>query len=165
MTKRFNFGKIDYNHSGRKNCVVEVEIKYEQEHNSFYDKEFMEFTAIGFIYNPKHTNCYAGGQCLDTIKKFIPDNDIFNRIYTIWKRYHLNGLHAGTPEQESALNKHFNEIGERYDYRLACDYLKSINLYEVEINGKPYKYGHSWLCEEIPENIQQEIESLFTLTY
>ena len=163
MTKRFYFGKVDYNNSGRKNCAVEVEIEYKERHNSFYDKDFMEFTSMGFIYNPRHTDCYTGGQCLDTIKQFIPDNIIFDKIYRIWKNYHLNGMHAGTPEQERAVEEYRERTGRAYNYTEICDYLKSINLYDVEVNGQPYKYGHSWLCEEIPEEVQDEIRELFKI--
>ena len=165
MTKRFVFGKIDYNNSGRKNCSAEVEIEFEKKHNSFYDKDYMEFTAVGYIYNPRHTDCYQGGQCLDTMCKFddLAFNPIFHKIYNIWLKYHLNGMHAGTPEQEQAIAEYRKRTGKAYDYTDICNYLKSINLYEVEVNGQPYKYGHAWLCEEIPEKVQDEIKELFEI--
>lgn len=162
MTKRFVFGKIDYNNSGRKNCSAEVEIEFEKKHNSFYDKDYMEFTAVGYVYNPKHTDCYIGGQCLDTMYRFdsLALNPIFHKIYRIWLKYHLNGMHAGTPEQEQAIKEYRERTGKAYDYKDICDYLKSINLYEVIENGQPYKYGHAWLCREIPETVQNEIREL-----
>ena len=163
MIKRFYFGKVDYNGSGRKNCAVEIEMEYKLCHNSFYDKDYEEFTAMGFIYNPRHTDCYTGGQCLDTINNFIPNNPIFKKIYKIWKKYHLNGMHAGTPEQEQAIKEYRERTGKAYDYTDICNYLKSINLYEVEVNGQPYKYGHAWLCEELPEEIKAEIEELLDM--
>lgn len=163
IRKRFTFGKVDYNRSGRKNCAVEVEISLRHNHNSFYDKDYEEFTAMGFIYNPRHTDCYAGGQCLDTINKFIPKNSIFKKIYKIWKKYHLNGMHAGTPEQEQAIKEYRERTGKAYDYTDICNYLKSIYLYEVIENGQPYKYGHGWLCREIPEEVKAEIKELLDM--
>ena len=160
ITKRFTFGKVDYNGSGRKNCPVEVEISLRHNHNSFYNKDYEEFTAVGYIYNPRHTDCYAGGQCLDTIKEFIPDNIILDRIYRLWKKYHLNGMHAGTIEQEDSIHQYFAETGRSYDYREACEHLKAVGLYEVVENGKPYKYGYGWLCREIPEEDLAEIREL-----
>ena len=164
ITKRFTFGKVDYNGSGRKNCAVEVEISLRHNHNSFYNKDYEEFTAVGYIYNPRHTDCYAGGQCLDTIKEFIPDNIILDRIYRLWQNYHLNGLHAGTVEQEQAIKEYKERTGKAYyDYTDICNYLKSINLYEVIENGQPYKYGHGWLCREIPEEDLKEIRNLLEI--
>ena len=161
MKKVFKFGKIDYNGSGRKNCTVEVEIRLEEEHNSFYDKDYLEFTACGDIWNPRHTDSYSCGQNLDTIKEHIPDNLLFDVIYRMWKKYHLNGLHAGTKEQEQAVNEYFKRENKRYDYTEACDYLKSINLYEVTEADKSYKYGHGWLCQDIPEEDLEIIKGLF----
>ena len=61
MRKVFNFGKIDYNHSGRKNCMVEVEMELRDREGEY------EFSVCGDIWNPRHTSAYCGGQCLDTI--------------------------------------------------------------------------------------------------
>lgn len=160
LAHTFKFGKVDYNGSGRKNCAVEVEVELRERHNSFYDRDYIEFTACGSIYNPRHTDCYVGGQCLDTIKEYLPDNPTFNKVYEFWKKYHLNGCHAGTPEQEKLVKALFEASGERYDYTQACNFLEINNLYEVEVNGQPYKYGHAWLCEDIPDNDLAEIKKL-----
>jgi hypothetical protein len=101
----------------------------------------------------------CGGQCLDTIAEYIKGNETFDKIYHFWKLYHLNDMHAGTIEQEAAI-KLWEEQGNKYDYTKVCEYLKSINIYEVNYEGKPYKYGHSWLYRAIPENDLQEIRAL-----
>ena len=104
-----------------------------------------------------------GGQCLDSIAKYV-ENDTFKLIYKMWEKYHLNGMHAGTHAQEEALKEAVKSGKlERYganNYTETCDYLKSIGLYEVEYNGKPYKYGHGWLFWEIPEEDLKQIEKL-----
>ena len=73
-------------------------------------------------------------------------------------------MHAGTREQENALNEAVKagKIQSRSanNYTECCEYLKSIGLYEVEFNGKMYKYGHGWLYWEIPTEDIQEIETL-----
>lgn len=69
-------------------------------------------------------------------------------------------MHAGTVEQEKAI-KEWENKGNKYDYKSVCEYLKSINLYEVEYNGKPYKYGLAWLYQAIPEKDLKEIKELF----
>jgi hypothetical protein len=105
-----------------------------------------------------------GGQCIDHMSEYIKTAE-FKRITKWWKAYHLNGMNAGTPEQKKAIED-WKAAGNRYDYTAACEYLKSINLYEVpfsglsvghEWHGEPYKYGHGWIVEEIPAAALAEI--------
>jgi hypothetical protein len=157
--KTFKFGKIDFNGSGRKNCAVEVTVELNTSKNGK-----PEFTASGEIWNPRHTYCYCAGQCLDTIAKYVK-NPEFKQIYTYWKKYHLNSMHAGTIEQEDALEQwHESLQGPNkivlFDYKRDCEYLKSIGLYEVEYEGQPYTYGTKWLYKEIPTDDLKGIESL-----
>lgn len=157
MKKTFEFGKIAYTGDRKTNLVtVEIELKEND------GKEV--FTACGNIWNSRKTNIVAGGQCLDELSKYI-HTDSFKTIYKMWKQYHLNDMHAGTEEQENAL-KEAVKIGKLQNYYASnfdevCNYLKAINLYEVEYQGKPYKYGHGWLYREIPETDLQIIKSLF----
>ena len=152
---RFAFGKIDGYHNSKKSCPVFIDVELRNEQ----DKP--EFSACGYVYNHLKTDCIIGGLCLDTLNEFhsIKNNPMFRKIYRLWKLYHLNGMHAGTPEQEQAINA-WKDAGNRYDYRKVCDYLKSIGLYEVEHEGKPYKYGHSWLYQPIPDDDLNEIRCL-----
>jgi hypothetical protein len=91
-----------------------------------------------------------GGQCLDTLAEYV-DNPLFKAIHMLWKNYHLNDMHAGTIEQEQAIAE-WVANGNKYDYNTICEHLQSIGLYEVEVDGKPYKYGHGWLYRAIPED-------------
>ena len=98
-----------------------------------------------------------GGQCLDHIHEkaeqyIMPDERrvLYNRIYKIWSEYHLNDLNAGTKKQTALLT----DTQRRADhYREACKHLESIGLLE----DRGYKYGHGWLCKEIPAEIVAEI--------
>lgn len=97
------------------------------------------------------------GQCLDYIhdnaeKYMMPDEmkALYNRIYCIWSEYHLNDLQAGTKKQTTSLPKELCNVN---NYSQACEYLKSIGLYE----DREYTYGHGWLCQEIPSEIVAEI--------
>ena len=86
MKKSFNFGKIDYNRTGRKSNTVTVDISYEERNGK------KVFTASGSIWNSRHTDIIAGGQCLDTIYKYI-NHPTFKEIYRLWYKYHLNDMH------------------------------------------------------------------------
>lgn len=170
--KRFDFGKIDAYGNGRKVNSVDIDIYLKDTPNG------KEFTASGLVWNSTHTNCIMGGQCLDTLLKYseLANNELYNKIYKFWTLYHLNGMHAGTKQQEKFIKEHQNELQSvleelqaenKYNYKYisnyeaTCELLKRNNLYEVEYNGKPYKYGHGWLFYKIPTKDLKEIEKLF----
>lgn len=155
MKKTFNFGKIDYCGRGRKDCAVDVVVRLEE------SEKGEKLSICGDIWNRIHTDVYCGGQCLDTIKKFLSDNELFMELYRFWKLYHLNDMHAGTPEQEAAIEE-WKKQGNKFDYKKACEYLQAIGLYEVDLNGKPYKYGHAWLYQPIPESDLARIKELLS---
>lgn len=162
MKRIISFGKIDFNGCGRKINEVDVEVEYEDG----------RFTVSGDIWNARGTYPEIFGQCLDEIKQFLPNDLLFSRIYRLWKLYHLNDMHAGTPKQEEAVDRWLQETGQRYDYEKACEYLKSIGLYSVpaffaepyrknaENMLKPYRYGSEWLMWPIPAEDIQEIKDI-----
>lgn len=97
------------------------------------------------------------GQCLDFIqenaeKYMIPEERraLYNRIYEVWREYHLNDCQSGTKKQTALLTK---ELHRADHYREACKYLESIGLFE----DRGFKYGHGWLCKEIPAEVVAEI--------
>ena len=205
MKRTLNFGKIDYLGNGKKNCLVTVDIELrkkggektftidpttqERIYTGEATPEYIEFSATGTIWNHLKTDCYCGGQCLDIIAKYIK-TPLFKEIFNIWNLYHLNGMHAGTPEQEKAIEEaeknglDFSDTSyKKYDFKLSeeerktaksrydkiCDYLKSVNLYEVNFNGltvgrkyndEPYKYGHDWIIQELPKEIIERITEI-----
>lgn len=157
MRKKINFGKIDYNRTGRKINLVEVEIALEEK------KQGMPvFTASAMVWNSEHTDCVMGGQCLDELLKYkeLKNNKQYQKIVELWEKHHLNDMHAGTIEQEEAIDN-WKKQGNKYDYNEVCEFLKSVGLYEVEYEGNPYKYGHGWIYRAIPQNDLEEIKALF----
>lgn len=152
-TKTFDIGKIDYYGRGRKINPVTVEVELTEKDGKPC------FSAMAMVYNQTKTDTVAGGQCLDSIAKRTK-NKQFAEIYRLWKLYHLNDMHAGTIEQEKAIED-WESKGNSYDYTSVCDYLKSVGLYEVEHNGELYKYGHGWIYWDIPEDDLKAIKALF----
>ena len=65
-------------------------------------------------------------------------------------------LRAGTQRQEDALRKYYEINPRRHSYDEACEYLSEVGL--LVDNG--YKYGSSWLTEEVPQDV---IRWLFSL--
>ena len=153
ITKKFEFGKIDYFGCGRKINKVDVDVRlYTHKDNSGH----IVFSACGDIWNGRGTDIVCCGQCLDEIAKFI-DDPIFKQIYGWWQAYRLNDMHLGTTEQEEYLEK--NRTWSN-DYSKDCDCLKKAGLYEVEVDGKLYKYGTNYLYQPIPENVLSEMIEL-----
>lgn len=160
---RAKFGKIDYYGNGRKSNAVEIEMELKDGN----------FSAMGFIKNARGTDSVSGGQNIDEIADLMKDNKDVQEIHSLWKKYHLNQMHAGTEKQEEALEKFKSERkaiaeqmnkGKTYDwqkvderdYEVTKKLLENHNL--LEDDG--YKYGTSWLKREIPDDDKRRIISL-----
>ena len=89
--RKLCLGKIDYRHSGVKNCSVEIE----------WEIKDGVFSMSGTIWNPKHTDCYSGGQNIDEIAELFANDAKVQRMHAIWKRWHLNDLRAGCEHQRA----------------------------------------------------------------
>lgn len=86
----------------------------------------MVFSASATVWKPGRQSFVMAGQCLDELKPLIQPayQDIFNEVYDLWKKYHLNDLHAecehqaalGWPEmaQEKVEIRHFKLTKETY---------------------------------------------------
>lgn len=147
-TKVFTFPKIAF-YGSRKINTPEIEMTLKEESGKSV------LSICGSIWNSKHTDIVCGGQCLDEMKRFLNKDELFNKLYRLWKIWHLNDMCSGTEKQESALIAKFNKIP---DYDTACEYLKSINLYED--NG--YKYGSSYLYRPISDEDLATIKMLLS---
>jgi hypothetical protein len=153
MRKIIELGKIDYNRSGRKNCLATLEISWDG----------ARFTASGNIWNPRGTYTYSGGQIVEEVCGYFPQNKQAQRILAIWRDWHLNDMKAGSPDQEAFLKA--NPIADRLNhYKAACDALAAAGINpdpNYTHNGKPYAYGSAWLKRDIPSDVVAEIESWF----
>ena len=188
MKRTFKLGKIAYNGRARKTNAVEITVELrnrggdatftigpnkERIPTGKNTPEYVELSISGDIWNARHTDIWCGGQCLDTIavfrNQFTPANqELFDLLYDLWKKYHLNGMHAGTPIQEAFIAG-LKTMGFKYDYKRACILLKDAGLYEVEFTGKtigrmydhePYKYGSAWVIEDLPGDVLLKVEHL-----
>ena len=106
----------------------------------------------------------GGGQCLDTLMEIYKEQNIvipseIKMLTELWGKYHLNDMHAGTPEQEEYL--HSIEItGFANNYKQCCEELKKVNLYECEWKGEKSYFGGSWFHWDIPAEDIEKIKSL-----
>ena len=151
LSRTFKFNKIAFSNIRRINTPeVEVELRDTQ--------KGPELSICGSVWNSKHSDIIIGGQCLDEMVRIddLHDNELFMKLYRWWKKYHLNGMHAGSRSQRDALIAKF---GKEPDYDKACEYLKSVDLYKDE---NDYVYGSSWLYEAIPDEDLNEIKALLS---
>lgn len=151
MKKTISFGKVAYN-STRKVNEITVDVELKQNFKGQY-----VFSVCGDLWNARKTDTLCGGQCLDTLFNCLKDNKAMNkqfeRIYRLWKLYHLNDMHVGTERQDKALalaNK------QHVDFKERCDYLKSVGL----LYDDGYLYGSAWLYREIPEDDLKTIKEI-----
>jgi len=112
---------------------------------------YPEFTMSGSIGG-------AMGQVREEIR---PASDAQRELLGLWSTWHLNGMHAGTPEQEQAVAQ-WRSAGNSYAYSAACERLKRIGLYTVPhpVTGEPYDYGSGWLRRDLPENMPETIRAI-----
>lgn len=178
MKKTVNLGKIDLYGTGRRYPAdIEIELRKRGGEDTFIIKDgekvytgektpvYTELSICGTVWNTVKSDCIMAGQCLDHMAEYIK-TPTFKKLFRWWKLYHLNDMHAGTPEQEKCINEYLQKNGIKYSYELACDILKEYGLYEVpfygktvgkEYNGELYKYGHGWIVNDIPENDLDDI--------
>lgn len=164
MRRKFEFGKIDATGRGRKAHLVEIEVELRENKNGF-----PVFSASGIIWNHMHSDGLMAGQLLDEIKKVPVNNALYQEIKALWRKYHLNDMHAGTKAQEAALRQ-----ARIKGYSAACEYLKKKGLYEVRLTpteakynpqyaGKPYRYGHGWIYYPIPATDLAKIRRIMNM--
>lgn len=172
MERTFSFGKVAYYGKRREN-LQEIKIVLRN------TEKGPEFSAMADIWNRTHTDILAGGQCIDEIKG---SSKVLKEIKRLWKLYHLNGMNAGTIEQDKAIEDSkadgtWETCQKRLDeqkakdypyskptashYEVACEVLKEKGKYEVKLeDGTDYEYGHSWLYRAIPEEDLMKIKLL-----
>jgi len=159
MNCEIDFGTINLHGTGKRyRATVKMELREE--------KKGPVFCCGAYIKTANGNGIHICGQCLDDINKHrkeLRDTKLWDTIYRLWKEYHLNDMHAGTKEQEAEVNKYLEETGKVYDYIDVCNHLKDVGLYEVQVNGNPYRYGSSWLYWEIPEDDLNLIKSIITI--
>ena len=113
----------------------------------------------GDVFTMSGEYCGSMGQCLDSVH---PKNKEQTSIIEIWRRYHLNDMHAGTPKQEeclisSGINFHdYVNKGRKSVYDYECEVLERYGLlYDGE-----YKYGSGWIHQELPEDFECTLNDL-----
>lgn len=171
-----DFGKIAFNYSGHKANAADVSIELTRRGGEpIFDgsgketgrktPQYTELSICGEVWNTRHTDIVMGGQCLESMKPYI-HSALFNEIYELWSKYHLNGMHAGTPEQEAAIKAREERIGRQLTYDERCELLKEAHLYETEYTGpaigrmydhEPYVYGHAWLIQDLPDDVIRRV--------
>lgn len=157
MRHKYILGKCDYNKSGRRNCKADFEWKLSDEG---------EFTMRAHIWNPRETDIYCGGQCIEEVLAYFPNDKLAQRMAAVWREWHLNNMTAGSPAQEAWVKAHKADYhpaspgDSHYDW--ACRSLNAAGLNPdpgYVHNGQPYRYGHAWLKRELPAEVRAEIES------
>lgn len=151
MKRIFDFGKIAYDGSGKKNNLVTVEVSFDG----------TRFSASGKIWNRLQTDIISGGQNLDELYEYFKNDGLFLKIYSIWKQYHLNDCTPGTPKQMAFLSTIKRPSNAEF-YVWEYEQLKKVDLLYDNWNGKPYLYGSGWIINKIPSYIKKDINTLLT---
>lgn len=112
-------------------------------------------------------DCVGGcGQIQGSIPKYIDDitfapgwnKELLTKFLSVWKRWHLNDMRAGSQVQEDWLRA--NPISFQYPqthYDTASAALTAAGL-NPDADG--YKYGHAWKYEQLPDDVVQFLQAL-----
>lgn len=151
---KYYLGKCDYLTKGVRNCKAYLTWTFDD----------VRFSMCGEIWQPDMKDCLAGGQCVDTVVAYFPNDVRAQRMLAIWQEWHLNDMTAGSPRQMAYLreNKQFyvRSMGDYYTWATKVLTLAGLNP-DVEYlhNGQPYAYGHAWLTRNLPDDVRAEILS------
>ena len=115
MKKTFNFGKYAVSNPKIKNNEITIKVELRT------TEKGEEFSACGDVWNSKHTDIIMGGQCIDTIGKYLKGNKTYKTILELWEKYHLNGMNAwceceheeDSSEKVKVYKLRYNEEGKR----------------------------------------------------
>lgn len=114
---------------------VEVELKHRGD-------GFLVLTICGEVRDSslRRDPVVMGGQCLDDMMALMPGKKLAE-IRTVWKRWHLNDMHAGCEHQRAYENEPYEKHA-----REVCP-----------ICG--YEYGTEWKREQLPQSIIDQVKS------
>lgn len=166
MEKEYNkiieFGKIDYNGTGKKENLVTLELELGYKNN-----EGFVFSAMGNVWNKYETDILMGGQCVDDIfneyRNQLDNSELYFTILTLWEKYHLNDMHPDCIHQRA---EKWGDVLINPDKPKTQDNMRAWQTYtsgnSKGLLGKPcevckYKYGTAWIYEPIPVNDLRKI--------
>lgn len=149
------------------NGDVWVGVLYQYERNHKWE---LSFTGVVGPYN--WGNCR--GSCGQIVDHLLTDITIYaegwseesvTELVTLWKRWHLNGMRAGSLRQEAHLRTlSYDRARDGDHYNWARNVLAHAGLHpDASVEGKAedgYRYGESWLYEEIPHDVLAKVFSL-----
>jgi hypothetical protein len=113
----------------------------------------------------------SSGQCRDVLDDELApldgwDRPMIERLREVWDRWHLNGMRAGSPNQEEwkRANPYDRERHGHDHYAWIKGALAQAGL-DPDPNfaladGKPYSYGSAWLYEEVPTDVLDWLRNL-----
>ena len=117
---------------------------------------YTELSITGDVYEKSGHRWreVAGGQIHEELLERFGDDPYVARLVEIWKRWHLNGLRAGTRAQADFLREHpVNAVYPASHYDLALEALTAAGLNP----DRDYKYGKAWLVELLPDELVAEL--------
>jgi len=88
------------------------------------------------------------------------------KFLAVWKEWHLNDMHAGTPLQTAELKRHTFPGHPANHYDWAKGVLKDAGLDpDMSLPGgafppKGYSYGSAWLSVDVPEDVLAWLQAL-----
>lgn len=160
--------KREYGYQMREKVFLNVELRQRESvspHLTIEHKPIETYTELSItadIY--EGTRDIGGGQAIDALREIANDLDSqprtfgrerLRRIVDLWERWHLNGMRAACIHQRDTAATVYRVMPDYGDNDKRWEILRSLYCPEG------YSYGHSWLVEPLPEDIEREIRATF----
>lgn len=148
-------GRVSGAYAGYKNSAelvinAQIETSVPREGLTFETTDHRQIETVtrlsisGAVWNRQKTDYIISGQCRDALDNMVSyasgwDRSKVELLSWIWEDWHLNDMNA------------------------ACDHQKrhaGLDSPVCPVTG--YKYGHSWLVRELPDEIITAMEDLFS---
>ena len=84
-----------------------------------------------------------------------------NRFVSVWRKWHLNDMIAGSPAQMEYLES--RRATNALEHAVICEELEANDLQpdmHYFHDGKPYRYGTAWLKKEVPDDVIDFLKAL-----
>lgn len=126
--------------------------------------EYTELSICGSVWlrGDRRNDPSLCDQCIDDVLQYFGDQATgpdggasVAELCEIWRRWHLNGMRAGTRAQGDYLREHPPEPPfyptTHYDKAVAA--LAKVGLWV----DRDYRYGHAWLVERLPDEVVKRV--------
>ena len=145
MKRTFDLGKIDWFNTGKKINLVEITMELIDTYQG------PVLTINPTVWNQTKTQMVKGVVDMYNLEQHFTNESLFEGIFELWFKYHMNNAHNGTIKQEKCLREHQDELKEFEHLGWLNDRQELLKKYNLLIDDG-FKYASQLLYHPIEKN-------------